>query len=42
MEGRTREGQGVRHGTDKMIRLGTFNIRNGQNGVMESALCGVA
>ena len=35
-------GTGVRQGTEKMIRFGTFNIWNRQNGVLESALCGVA
>ena len=37
--GRTREGWGVRRGTDKMIRFVTFNIRNGRNGGLELALC---
>ena len=41
-EGRTREGQGIRQETDKMIRFDTFNIRNGQNSVLELALCGMA
>ena len=42
MGGRTREGQGVRRWTEKMVRFGTFNIRNGRNGGLESALRGLA
>ena len=38
MEGRTIEGQGFRRLTEKLIRFGTFNIRNGQNGGLELAL----
>ena len=42
MEGRTREGRGVRCGTEKMIRFGTFNIQNGQNGGLELVLHGMS
>ena len=41
-EGRTREGGGVRRETEKIIRFGTFNIRNGQNAGLELALFGMA
>ena len=41
-EGRTREGQGIRQETDKMIRFDTFNIRNGKNAGLELALFGMA
>ena len=37
-----REVQGVRQGTDKMIRFGKFNIRNGKSGGLELALCRMA
>ena len=42
MEGSIREGRGIRRGTEKMIRFGTFNIGNGKNGGLELELCGMA
>ena len=39
MEGHTKEGQGVRRGTDKMVRFDTVNIQNGRNRGLELALC---
>ena len=38
MEGCNREGRGVKRETDKLIRFGTFNIRNSQNRGLELAL----
>ena len=42
VEGRTREGRGVRQGMEKMVKFGTFNIWNIQNGGIESALRSLA
>ena len=41
-EERTREGWGVIRGMEKIVRFGTFNIRNVRNGGLESALLGLA
>ena len=41
MEGSNREVQGFRRLVEKLIRFGTFNIRNGWNRGLELALCGV-
>ena len=41
MEGRTREGRGDRRETEKVVIFGTYNIRSGRNGGLESALHGL-
>ena len=41
IEGHTREGWGVRRGTEKMVRFSMFRIRNVRNGGLESALRGM-
>ena len=35
-------GMGDRRGPEKMVRFGTNNIRSRRNGVLESAICGLA
>ena len=41
-EAHTREGQRERQGPDKLVKFGTYNIRNGRNGGLKSALYGMA
>ena len=41
-EGLTRERREVRLDTEKMVKFGTFNTRNGRNGGLELALRGIA